>query len=77
MPYNIDGTMSPHAKKVKYFSKKLEKILPNIPVILVDERLSTAEAKMKKAEYNASFDIDAESARIILEYFLEAEKLKK
>ncbi len=43
MPYNIDGSISKHGKRVQEFIKKLEKITP-LPIILHDERLSTSEA---------------------------------
>ena len=43
MPYNIDGTMSKHGKRVDEFAKKLENIV-QIPIVFHDERLSTSEA---------------------------------
>jgi len=45
MPYNIDGTMSKHGRRVQKFVQELEKIF-TIPVILHDERLTTSEAQM-------------------------------
>lgn len=69
MPYNIDGTMSQHGNRVKNFAKKLEKF--GLPIIFHDERLTTSEAKIAFAENNFAGDIDAESARLILENFLE------
>ena len=69
MPYNIDGTMSAHGNRVKNFAKKLEKF--GLPVIFHDERLTTSEAKIAFSENNFAGDIDAESARLILENFLE------
>lgn len=45
MPYNIDGSMSKHGKRVQEFAKKLESTI-GIPVIPHDERLSTSEARM-------------------------------
>ncbi len=66
MPYNIDGTMSKHGQRVKTFSKTLEKHFPTLEIIFQDERLTTAEARLGWAD-----DIDAESARLILEDFLE------
>lgn len=70
MPYNIDGSMSSHGKKVQIFAKKLENII-NIPIIFHDERLSTSEARIGFAEAGIYGDIDAESARLIGEDFLE------
>lgn len=74
MPFNIDWSLSPHAKKVKYFAKKLEKLFPKTPIIFFDERLTSAQAKMDVIEYNSPIDIDSESARIILENFLLSKK---
>ncbi|MGP1583465.1 MAG: Holliday junction resolvase RuvX [Candidatus Altimarinota bacterium] len=71
MPYNIDGTMSAHGNRVKNFAKKLEKF--GLPIIFHDERLTTSEAKIAFAENNFSGDIDAESARLILENFLDGQ----
>lgn len=66
MPYNIDGTLSRHGQRVKTFVKTLETHFPTTPIILQDERLTTSEAHLSWAD-----DIDAESARLILEDFLE------
>ncbi len=69
MPYNIDGTMSEHGKRVKKFSKNLEKF--ELPIIFHDERLTSSEARISFSESGFHGDIDAESARLILEDFLE------
>ncbi|NRH21021.1 Holliday junction resolvase RuvX [Candidatus Gracilibacteria bacterium] len=69
MPYNIDGTMSKHGKRVQEFTKKLEAIV-NIPIQFHDERLSTSEAMLGFDEYGVNGDIDAEAARLILIDFL-------
>lgn len=66
MPYNIDGSLSEHAKRVQKFAKKLAKITEK-EVILHDERLSTSEARISFDEWDFDGDLDAESARIILE----------
>lgn len=65
MPYNIDGTLSRHAKRVISFQKLLQKTFPDITVILHDERLTTSEARLSGVD-----DIDAESARLILEDYI-------
>ncbi|GAB0174194.1 MAG: Holliday junction resolvase RuvX [Candidatus Altimarinota bacterium] len=62
LPLNIDGTESSHSKKVRTFAKELALSFPTKEIVLHDERLTTAEAKMSGAD-----DIDAESARLILE----------
>lgn len=69
MPYNIDGTMSKHGKRVSEFIKKLETLV-NIPITLHDERLTTSEAILGFDEYGVNGDIDAEAARLILVDFL-------
>ena len=70
MPYNIDGTMSRHGKRVQEFAKKLENII-EIPIILHDERLSTSEARLAFDEDGEDGDIDAEAARLILVDYLK------
>ncbi len=70
MPYNIDGTMSKHGKRVSEFVKKLETII-SIPIRLHDERLTTSEAMLAFDEYGINGDIDAEAARLILIDFLQ------
>lgn len=69
MPYNIDGTMSKHGKRVTEFSKKLETLV-DIPISFHDERLTTSEAILGFDEYGINGDIDAEAARLILIDFL-------
>jgi putative transcription antitermination factor YqgF len=70
MPYNIDGSISKHARNVEKFAKVLEKYTP-LPIILYDERLSTAEAIFAIDEFDYDGDVDTEAARIILINFLE------
>jgi putative Holliday junction resolvase len=65
MPYNIDGTMSKHGKRVSQFIKQLEPLV-QIPIVLHDERLTTSEAILWFDEYGVDGDIDAEAARLIL-----------
>ncbi len=69
MPYNIDGTMSKHGRRVGEFVKKLETLV-QIPITLHDERLTTSEAMLAFDEYGVNGDIDAEAARLILVDFL-------
>lgn len=70
MPYNIDGTLSKHGRRVEKFAKHLESTL-ELPVILHDERLTTSEARMGFDESGVDGDIDAEAARLILQSYLE------
>jgi putative Holliday junction resolvase len=69
MPYNIDGSMSKHGKRVNEFIKKLETVT-TLPVMIHDERLSTSEALLGFDEYGVNGDVDAEAARLILIDFL-------
>ena len=69
MPYNIDGTMSKHGKRVTDFIDKLSKLTP-LPITSHDERLSSSEALLGFDEYGVNGDIDAEAARLILVDFL-------
>ena len=69
MPYHIDGSMSPHGKRVQDFIEKIRGKIA-IPLIVHDERLSTSEARIAFAEYDVAGDIDAEAARLILESYL-------
>lgn len=69
MPYNIDGSMSKHGKRVEVFIQLLQNAL-DIPVEIFDERLTTSEAKIFFAETGISWDIDAEAARCILEGYV-------
>lgn len=68
MPYNIDGTLSRHGQRVLEFQKKLQNHFPLLEIITHDERLTTSEAELSWAQ-----DIDAESARLILEDYLDKE----
>lgn len=70
MPYHIDGTLSAHSKKVQKFAKILSEHT-TIKIILHDERLTTSEARISFSESWFNGDIDAESARLILEDYIE------
>jgi putative holliday junction resolvase len=70
MPYNIDGSMSKHGKRVSEFMKRLEKTV-QIPIVFHDERLTTSEAMMGFDEDGITDgDVDAEAARLILVDYL-------
>lgn len=70
MPYNIDWTMSNHWKRVQKFVKILKNNI-DVPIKYHDERLTSSEAKIFSYENDINIDIDAESARLILESFLD------
>ena len=69
-PLNMDGTPSEMMKKVDSFFKKLQKI-SGIPCELVDERLTSFEAK-ELAKIDSTFDrIDHLSAKLFLDNWIE------
>ncbi len=70
MPYNIDGSMSRHGKRVLEWKKRIGKTIP-LPIHTHDERLTTSEAKIGFYESGYDGDVDAESARLILEDYLD------
>ncbi len=70
MPYNIDGTISTHGRRVRSYVDILRKHI-SLPISFYDERLTTTEATLGFTEAGIDGDIDAESARLILEAYLE------
>ena len=79
-PINMDGTASELSRRATKFSNRLNGRF-NLPVSLVDERLSTREAKAEAAERNHKGNyrenpVDSIAARIILEswYQMQSEQ---
>ncbi len=71
MPYNIDGSMSSHGRKVEKWIKLAETKI-NIPIVHHDERLTSSEASLGFIEDGyEDWDIDSEAARLILEDYLK------
>ena len=69
-PLNMDGTPSEMMKKIDPFFKKIKKIA-NIPCELVDERLTSFEAK-ELAKIDSKLDrIDHLSAKIFLDNWID------
>jgi putative Holliday junction resolvase len=73
-PLNMDGTAGFKAKEVDVFAARLRQEC-NLPVHLVDERLTSYEAestiaKSKRRAVRASGIIDSRAATIILQDFL-------
>jgi putative Holliday junction resolvase len=66
MPYNIDGSMSQHGKRVLQYVKQLKTFTP-LPIYTHDERLTSSAASMSFIEDGIDGDIDTEAARLILE----------
>ncbi len=76
IPRNMDGSYGPAAAKAQEFVLRLKEILV-VPIVTVDERLSTVEASRrlresgKKAKDQKAI-IDSNAARIILQSYLDA-----
>ena len=69
-PLNMDGTPSEMMKKIDPFFKKIKKIT-NIPCELVDERLTSFEAR-ELAKIDSKLDrIDHLSAKIFLDNWID------
>ena len=66
-PYHLDGSESEMSRKVIDFSEKIEKIT-DIPILLLDERLSSKP--YKSAKNISKISIHEKSACLILDDFL-------
>ena len=69
-PLNMDGTDSEMMKKIDPFFKKIKKIT-NIPCELVDERLTSFEAKQLMQVDSKDDRIDDLAAKIFLDNWIE------
>ena len=69
-PLNMDGTPSEMMKKVNPFFNKLQKI-SNIPCELVDERLTSFEAKQLIQTQSKNDRVDDLAAKIFLDNWIE------
>jgi putative Holliday junction resolvase len=69
-PLNMDGTTSDMMKKIDPFFQKLQKI-SNIPCELVDERLTSFEAKQLMQKDSKDGRIDDLAAKIFLDNWIE------
>ncbi len=75
-PLNMDGTVQPLTEKVQNFAKQLETHY-HLPIHLVDERLTTKEARDRlftKGGYKSltPSQVNAMAASIILEHWLNS-----
>ena len=75
MPYSIDGSLGPQARKVQALIKSLQ-ASTNLPVETIDERYSTAEAEriMRESGERPSRNrgrLDAAAATVILQEYLD------
>jgi putative holliday junction resolvase len=75
LPTNLDGTTGPRVQATRAFAKNLNRLTP-LPILLWDERLSTAEAERTLLEADTSRKrraavIDKLAATIILQGALD------
>ena len=72
LPLNMDGSESPFCQRARKFARRLQGRMV-LPVKMVDERLSTAEAKSRSERPNSYREnpVDSEAACLILETWLQ------
>ena len=76
LPVNMNGTEGPRAARVRQLGDLLQNALPDVPVVLLDERLSTVAATRYLNETDTRGKkrrgvIDTLSAEIILQNALD------
>ncbi|MGE3919097.1 MAG: Holliday junction resolvase RuvX, partial [Hyphomicrobiaceae bacterium] len=79
LPLNLDGTQGPRAQASRAFARNLAGLTPH-PILLSDERLSTAQAERMLIEADASRRrraevIDKLAATLILQGVLDRMRL--
>lgn len=71
LPLNMDGTMSDMGEAAKKFARRLTGRY-QLPHEMMDERLSTFEARSQSGEpYDPAAEVDAIAAKLILETWLK------
>jgi putative holliday junction resolvase len=75
LPKNMDGSLGSQAEYVEDFVAKLEAAIP-LPVIYIDERLSSKQAKQSMIDSGMRRDkrkamIDEQAAMVILQTYLD------
>lgn len=68
-PINMDGTAGEITRRAQRFGRQLEGRFM-LPVALVDERLSSREARLRRGDEGQQDHVDAEAAQIILQSWL-------
>ena len=76
LPVNMNGTEGPRAERIRQFAALLEEAMPEVPVALVDERMTTMAASRFLNETGTHGKkrkgvIDTLSAEIILQNALD------
>ena len=80
-PRSLSGEEGPQARRVKRYAEKLATALP-VPMVLWDERYSTAEAldrlaaagRRPRGARDNKGQVDAAAAAVILQDYLDAER---
>ena len=73
LPRGLEGQETDQTRLVRAFAVSLESILQDIPVELIDEAVTSAEAEARLQSRGKPYDkgdIDAEAAAIILQDYL-------
>ena len=73
LPLNMDGTKQNTTFAAKRFANKLAE-KSRLPAYLVDERLTSVEARLTIREQQLSFDVDSYRAKLILEQWLRSDE---
>lgn len=81
-PLNMNGTVGPRAERAEQFASLLRERLPEVEILLFDERMTTMAASRYLNETNTrgskrKNNIDTLSAQIILQNYLDMEKNAK
>ena len=79
LPLRMDGTEGTAAAKVRAFMNRVQKRLPEISIVFVDERLSTTDAQSRlhaagRTVRNSRPIIDQAAATIILQDYLDQQE---
>ncbi len=76
LPLNMDDTESPFCQRARKFARRLQGRMV-LPVKMVDERLSTAEAKSRGSHTDSYREnpVDSQAACLILETWLQNPEL--
>lgn len=78
LPYNMNGSLGFQAKQVQKFAQRLSKAL-NLPLVYVDERLTSFQAEQLLQAENRSWRdkglIDRKAAALILQQWLDERRV--
>ena len=82
LPRNMDGSEGFRSEKTHDFAKLLKSVIGNVPVELLDERLSTVQANRSLNIMNVSGKkkkkkIDSMAAALILQTYLDRRKFEQ